>query len=417
MTEFSTGSGSGAPVRAGRPLRVCHLAYTFYENDNRVIRYAEALADGGGQVDIIALRRPGQSRVGSSNRVRVYRVQRRALNERRALAYLLKILWFFVKSSALLTVLQLRRRYDVVHVHNVPDFLVFAAAVPKLMGARVILDIHDILPELYAGKFGSREQSAVFRSLLLVERLSSAFADHVIVANHLWHAKLIARTVDFQKCTPILNYPDLRLFKPVAVAQRGKGGKFIVLYPGTLNHHQGVDIAVKAFALVKDRMRDAEFHIYGEGPARAELERLVRERGLGDQVKLLDRVPLDEVAAVMASADVGVVPKRADGFGNEAFSTKILEFMACGVPVIVSRTHIDSHYFDDTLVHFFAPGEDGDLARALLWVYEHRSEHEQWIRVARAFAVHQSWQERAVDYLGVIDSLVAMADYREVVTH
>ena len=143
------------PVDSDRPLNVCHLAYTFYETDNRVMRYAEALAARGDRVDVIALRRADQATSGTSNGVRVHRIQRRSVNETAAWMYLLKIVWFFVKSAAYLSVLQFRRRYDVVHVHNVPDFLVFAAVVPKLFGARLILDIHDVLPELYAGKFGA----------------------------------------------------------------------------------------------------------------------------------------------------------------------------------------------------------------------------------------------------------------------
>ncbi len=406
MRKRAVSSTSTDPCSDQRPLRVCHLAYTFYENDNRVIRYAEALADQGDQVDVISLRRDGQDRNGRSGRVHVHRIQRRGVTEKRAWDYLLKILWFFIQSSLYLTVLQVRRRYDIVHVHNVPDFLVFAAWAPKIMGAQIILDIHDILPELYAGKFGASEGSVVFRMLLTVERVSCRFADHVIVANHLWFDKLVQRAVPSHKCTTIMNYPDLKLFRPSSARRKHCEAKFIVLYPGTLNQHQGVDIAVRAFALVSECMPDAELHIYGEGPARPALELLIRNLRMGDRVRLMDRVPLSDVAQVMASADVGVVPKRADGFGNEAFSTKILEFMACGVPVVVARTKVDAHYFDDTVVRFFAPGQDADLASALLWVYEHRSEHAEWISAAHAFAVRYSWQARVVDYRSVIGLLL-----------
>jgi glycosyltransferase involved in cell wall biosynthesis len=395
-----------ATRRDGHALRVCHVAYTFYENDNRVIRYAEALADRGDVVDVIALRRAGQSSRGVTNGVRVHRIQRRSVNERGALSYLCKLVWFLCKSMALLTVLQFRRRYDVVHVHNVPDFLVFAALVPKMMGARVILDIHDILPELYCGKFGSEQQSAIFRALLHVERVSCRFADHVIVANHLWHQKLIRRTVAADKCTAIMNYPDLRLFMP-APQPRSVDVPFVFLYPGTLNHHQGLDIAIDGFSEACERMPGAELHIYGEGPARPMLLEKAAQPHLAGRIRIMDRVPLQEVSRLMAAADVGVVPKRADGFGNEAFSTKILEFMACGVPVIVSRTQVDAHYFDDTLVRFFEPGSAADLARAMTWAYEQRGAHGELVARARGFAVRNSWQERAVDYLQIIGRLTA----------
>jgi glycosyltransferase involved in cell wall biosynthesis len=408
VTDVSSekiGIRHGASTR--RPLRICHLAYSFYDADNRVIRYAETLAERGDEVDVISLRRADMKWHDLNGSVRIFRIQRRAVTERHAWMYLVKILWFFIRSSVLLSLLQLRKRYDVVHVHNVPDFLVFAAALPKLMGARVILDIHDILPELYAGKFGVGRHSPVFRFLLHIERLSCQFADHVIVSNHLWHATLIQRSVHANKCSTMLNYPDLRVFRPGALDTKGGADKFIILYPGSLNHHQGVDIAVKAFALIKDRMPVAELHIYGEGPGYSDLLRLIAECGLKEHVRLLKPLSLAKIAEVMAAADVGVVPKRAEGFGNEAFSTKTLEFMACGVPVVVSRTKIDAYYFSDTVVSFFTPGDETHLAEVLLEHYTQRSNHAGRIEAARELAMLYSWQERAGDYRNLIESLVA----------
>ena len=396
-------AGDGAARSAPKQLRVCHLAYAYYENDNRIIRYAEALAERGDDVDVIALRRRGQRCLDRSVGVRVFRIQRRSMTERTAWSYLPKLLWFVLQATVVVAFRHLRKRYDIVHVHNVPDFLVFAALVPKLTGARVILDIHDIVPELYAGKFGDARLPSLIRCLLRVERLACWFADHVIVSNHLWADKLVRRSVPAWKCTTVLNYPDLRKFRP---KHRRPDGRFIALYPGTLNHHQGLDIAVKAFARVKDRMPTAEFHIYGEGPARSQLAQLAREYGVSDRVVLKDRVPFDQISDIIASADLGVVPKRDDGFGGEAFSTKTLEFMACGVPVVVARTRVDAYYFDDSIVRFFTPGDEEDLAAALLEMYQHRSNCGAQVSAARAFAIRNSWQERVADYQQLIEELV-----------
>jgi glycosyltransferase involved in cell wall biosynthesis len=391
------------------PLRVCHLAYTFYETDNRVIRYAREMKSQGHDVDVIVLRRRGQPLISYSDGVRVMRIQRRSVTETAAVVYFAKLVWFLIKATALLTGLHLRRRYDIVHVHNVPDFLVFAALVPKLTGARLILDIHDIVPELYLGKFGRNDQSRVFRTLLIVERASCSFANHVIVANDLWHETLVRRSA--QHCTTILNYPDISLFKPAPAALRKTEGPFVFLYPGSLNHHQGVDVAVRAFSLVKNEMPNSEFHIYGEGPARPLLIKLVHDLGMEDRVRMMRRVPLTEMADIIAAADVGVVPKRADGFGNDAFSTKILEFMASGVPVIVSRTRVDEHHFDSTLVRFFVSGDEGDLAAAMLDMFKNRGEALARADAAQKFAELNSWQKRSGEYHGLIDSLVGRDRY------
>jgi glycosyltransferase involved in cell wall biosynthesis len=367
------------------------------------------MASRGNEVDVIGLRiagTPWRPITKTFNGVRSLRIQRRASNEQHAWVYLLKIAWFFIKAAALLSISPLRRRYDVIHVHNIPDFLVFAAIVPKLFGTRVILDIHDVVPELYVGKFKTTDRTLVFRALLWTERSACRFADHVIIANHLWYDKLVARSVPAEKCTPMLNYPDLRMFQTMSEEQKLRSGRFLMLYPGSLNHHQGLDIAIRSFARVKDRMPDAEFHIYGEGPALPDLIQQVKDSGLEGRVRFMAGIPLTEMAAVMSSADLGVVPKRAEGFGNEAFSTKILEFMASGVPVVVSKTRVDSYYFDEKVVRFFKSSDDADLARVLLEVYAQRGNHDAWIQAARELAIHFSWQERGADYRQIVDSLV-----------
>jgi glycosyltransferase involved in cell wall biosynthesis len=385
---------------------VCHIAYTFFDADNRVMRYVQALSSRGDQVDVIALRQPDQAwREAGADGVRHFRIQRRSPTEKGPLAYLLKLLWFCLKSSLLATALHVRRRYDVVHVHNIPDFLVFSAWLPKLLGASVILDIHDVVPELYAGKFGAGGESRTFKALVAVERLCCRSADHVIIANDLWRTKLVARSVADGRCTTFLNYPDLDIFRPAAAEEKSAARGFRILYPGSLNYHQGLDLAIRAFAKVHAQMPDADFHIYGRGPTLPDLIRLSKELGLEDRVRFMEGVSLLQIAPIMASASVGVVPKRNEGFGSEAFSTKIFEFMACGVPVIVSRTRIDAHYFNDALVNFFEPGNADDLADVLLRTYQDRAGQAARVQAARAFAEHYSWQNRSGNYCALIDSL------------
>jgi hypothetical protein len=101
------------------------------------------------------------------------------------LVFLFRLLKFFFISSFLLTIKHIKNSYHLIHIHSVPDFEVFAALVLKLTGAKVILDIHDIIPELYISKFEMDENSFQFKLLSLIERLSVAFSDHVIIANHI----------------------------------------------------------------------------------------------------------------------------------------------------------------------------------------------------------------------------------------
>jgi glycosyltransferase involved in cell wall biosynthesis len=381
------------------------VSYSFYESDNRVRRYAETLVKLGYSVDAVALRArdtlPKQEWISG---VRVFRIQRRAKDEKNRFDYFWKMLSFFIRSSVFLTREQRKQRYDLIHVHSLPDFEVFAALYPKLTGSKVILDIHDIVPEFYASKFNSSSRSLTFKMLVGVERMSAAFSDHVIVSNHIWEKRLQDRSVKERKLTTILNYPDTRIFRP-----RGRSrtdGKFIILYPGSLNYHQGLDVAIRAFSLIRDKASNAELHIYGSGGEFASLKLLIAELGLQHRVLLKGSLAIDEMASVIENADLGVVPKRKDGFGNEAFSTKILEFMALNVPIIIPDTEVDTHYFDNTVAKFFCAGDDTSLADAMLLMISDRGLRETLAQSATKFVENYSWEVNKEVYLGLVDSLV-----------
>jgi glycosyltransferase involved in cell wall biosynthesis len=220
----------------GSAMKACMLAYTFYDADNRVRRYAEALVKRGDQVDAIAVAREGQPAFEIIQGVRVFRIQKRLIDETGPVSYLIKLVLFFFRSAWLVTIKHLREPYDLIHVHSVPDFEVFATLIPRLMGARVILDIHDIVPEFYASKFKVGERSIVFRLLVFLEWLSIAYSSHVIISNHLWQKTLVGRSVRPEKCTTLINYPDLTIFWRRPSPARNQD-EFVMCYPGTLAWH------------------------------------------------------------------------------------------------------------------------------------------------------------------------------------
>jgi glycosyltransferase involved in cell wall biosynthesis len=274
-----------------------------------------------------------------------------------------------------------------------------------LIGARVILDIHDIVPEFYASKFKVGKSSFVSCGLLLAERLSAAYSNHVIISNHIWYKTLTQRSVSPEKCTAIINYPDLTIF---SLRPRGtsRNGDFVMCYPGTLNWHQGLDLAVRAVSLLREKVPQLKFLIIGDGPDREKLATLVKELHLEDRVVLKGFVPIEEVADTMANVDLGVVPKRNDSFGNEAFSTKIMEFMAMGVPVVAAQTCVDQYYFNDRLVQFFQPEDVEDLAAKILGVIRDRARQHELSANGLEFIAENNWGIKKDMYLNLVDQVI-----------
>jgi glycosyltransferase involved in cell wall biosynthesis len=385
--------------------KICMLTHSTYDNDNRVRRYAESLARRGDQVDVIALS-GGCVPLGTEeiNGVTVHRVQQRERNERSRWTYAWRMIRFFLVSSFFLTRRHRRVRYDLIHVHNVPDVLVFAAWYPKWTGAGLILDIHDILPELFASKFKAKKNDGYVGLLKIMEKASATFADHVIVSNDIWHETLISRAVSSAKCSVFLNHVDSAIFfrRP----RTREDGKLLILFLGSFHWHQGLDIAINAFARLKDKVPNAEFHIYGGGGDReSDLIQLIEDYKLEGRVKFCGSLSLEKIADVISTADLGVVPKRANSFGNEAYSTKIMEFMSQGVPVVASRTKIDSLYFDDSMVRFFRSEDVQCMADAMLEVIQNAPLRESLVAAGYKYVECNGWDTRRGAYLDLVDGL------------
>ena len=291
----------------------------------------------------------------------------------------------------------------MIHVHNIPEWLVFAVWLPKLFGARILLDIHDLVPELFSAKFNRSGVSIVEPALRAVEALSCRFANHVIISNHLWRDRIVARSISDSKCSVFFNNIDPDLFYPRSRTRQDD--RKIVLFPGTLQWHQGVDIAIRAFPKVLEKVPTAEFHIYGCGGVLNDLMALVKDLRLEKKVLFCTPVALKDVPQLIANADLGVVPKRAHSFGNEAYSTKIMEFMSQGVPAVISRTAIDSYYFDESQVRFCESENVESFAAGIIEVLTDEGLRQRLVRNASAYVARNHWGRRKQEYLDLVDGL------------
>jgi glycosyltransferase involved in cell wall biosynthesis len=274
-----------------------------------------------------------------------------------------------------------------------------------MMGAKLILDIHDIVPEFFASKFKTSPKSPYIRALKTIEKISAAFVDHVIISNDLWMKTLTSRSAPREKCSVFVNQVDPAIFYPRKRSRND--GNFIVIFPGTFQWHQGLDIAIDAFARVRQKMPNAEFHLYGDGGStEGSLREQARRLGIADAVVFKGCVPLDRIPEVIANADLGVVPKRANSFGDEAYSTKIMEFMSQRIPVVCSRTKIDTFYFDEGTVRFFPSGDSEALAEAMIDVLNHKSLRDHMIARGTEYVCQHNWSMNRNKYFSLVDTLI-----------
>jgi len=383
----------------------CAVAYSIYEYDGRVRRETEALRREGYDVDVICLGEKGKPGQAVMDGVRLHRVQRREVNERYLVQYICRLARFFLVAFFKLTLLSLKNRYALIHVHNLPDFLVFTTVVPKLRGAKVILDIHDVLPEFYARKFAVPMSHGCVRLLIFLERLSMRYADHVLTVTDIWRERLMERGVAPDKCSVILNAPDEQLFPQSMFPIRNNGAPIKLIYTGTLKEHSGIDVILRALHRLKSASAAVLLDVYGMGEEKDRLLRQVQSLGIQDMVHFHDAVPIAHMRDVLARSDIGIDPKKAGIYSGETLSVKSMEFLATGVPAIVSKTRAASLYYDDSMVAFFQPEQPDDLARLIVELSRSPERREMQRRNGRKFFAMHSWSVYRSKYLAIVRDL------------
>ncbi|MEO8509651.1 MAG: glycosyltransferase family 4 protein [Chloroflexota bacterium] len=386
------------------PPRHCMVVDNYYP-DIRVEREARALAHRGHEVDIICLRNEGEPALERADGITVHRLPVRRKRGESLGVQLLEYVSFCVRAGVLLTRRHLQRRYDVVQVHNVPNFLVFSAIAAKLSGTPIILDMHDLMPEFFASRFGGRPDSLRMRLVRLEERLSAAFADQLLTVTDLWAGALIERGQRPERVGVVMNLPDEELFAPVPPQIREAPDPLTLVYHGTITFRYGIDILLRALATVRAR-RSVKLVLHGRGEYLPEVERLIDELGLHDAVEVSTALlPTGELQAIIGKADIGIVPNRRDVFTDGILPTKLMEYAALGIPAIVSRTSATEAYFSDEMVRFVPAGDPVALADAILELGAEPRTREALARQAQTFTEQHRWSDEAWRYVELVERL------------
>jgi glycosyltransferase involved in cell wall biosynthesis len=390
------------------------IAHTYYEEDPRVRREAEALVARGRSVDVIALRRPGDGPQGALNGVRITRIDVQRHQGAGLPVYLREYLSFLVRAGWAATRAHRRRRYRVVQVHSLPDFLVFAALPLKMVGVRVILDLHEAMPEFFRTRFPNVRSPLVRRLLLFQERLSIAFADRVLAVNELMADRLLGLGVPNEKLTIVPNAPDLSLFDPTGRPRRGfrEDGSLRVVYTGALTPTYELDVALDAIArLAVDRPDlEARLDLYGRGDSEASLRERAAGLGIDRRVTFHGRIPLEDVPAAVAAADIGIAPTRLDDFTKVSLSTKVFEYGAMGKPVVASRLPLVERTFAADAVLTYPSGDVAALAAGIARLADDPLEREARVAKTAIRVRDLGWAAEADRYAALVDRLARDRD-------
>ena len=385
--------------------RIALVSRSYFPDDPRLARQAAALTGAGATVEVVCLRRPnaGERAREEIDGVVVHRLGGTRLRGSRV-RYIIEYGTFFLDAAFTLASEHRRSRFALVQVANPPDALVGCGLPERLTGARLMLDIHDLSPELYASKFGAGTYPVGARLLELVERAATRLSSHVLVAGEPFRERLIERGLAAIRVTSIPNGPDERLFEPHLRSSADSGQ---LVYHGSLFDRYDLALALNALPGIRTRRPDARLEVWGEGPELEPLRRRAEEAGLGTSVTFHRPAPLREIPSLVANAGCGLSTLRSDCFTELAFPTKVAEYAQLGVPVAASRTAALTRVFPEDALAYYAPGDADGLARAVLSVLEDPARAAKQAERARTAVERLLWSRHAGKYLAVVEAVLA----------
>ena len=382
-------------------MKVCMIAYAQYGPDARIKSYVKTIQRAGGSVDLFVLREAGKGDIEENGNVRLYYLVDKYQGSQ-SILYVLSYVLFFLKALCKVSYMTLRRRYHAVHVHNMPNFIIFAAAVAKVLGARLLLDVHDLMPVNYMVKFGVGDTHPLIRLLVCEQKLSARMASHVLCADHMQKRYLEDICgIPADKIMVIMNLPDEEAFRKRVAPKRD--GKFHLIYHGTIAKRLGIDVLLWAIAKIADEI-PVSLSIYGNGDYLSEALRLSDSLGLNGKVFFSKSYfPAEQISEMVSGMDLGIVGNRRS-LATERFMmpVKLLEYVYLGIPAVAPRLPIIQSYFDEETLAYYEPENVDDMARAIVELYRSPETRVLLAQKAAQFYKSHSWKVQGEQYMTLL---------------
>lgn len=392
-------------------MRIAMVVYAPYSRDARVRRYAESLAKKGHLVDIICLQenyKPAEKNI----RLIMFPLGRRRIN---LPWYFLEYAFFFIYAFVFLTWRSLFWKYAFIHAHNMPDFLVFTALIPKLRGSHIILDMHDPMPELLMTKYRLKKDASLVRLVLFMEKMCFAFADRVLTANSEFKKIFINRNADLTgKIEVINNFPDQKLFK--YQKRSGQSSGFTLMYMGTIDERFALEIALEAMPKLIQKIPEIRLviipKIENEGSYYHHLLNRINNLKINNSVVINKPLSLEAISEEIRQADIGLTLVKKNLFTEKIMPLKLTEFLACGIPVIATKTALLEKTFSDKMICFLEKNTSEEFYRKVLELYRDKNLRKSLSGHAVLFFKKFNWATEEKKYGQIIKSLLPPTLYQ-----
>lgn len=386
-------------------MNICLIRHAYFPDDPRDRKQALALVETGHSVDVLCLKKKDQPLFECFKGVRVFRIP---LTHQRAgvYRYLVEYTLSFMLLSALLLIRFFKMRYSRIQVSTMPDFLVFTTILPKLFGARVILDLHEPVPELWIAKYGDR-LGILLMLQKIIERAAIDYAHTCITVTARLRERFGERGSDIRKISVIPNVCE-EVFEDVyskrsTVTPAAGDDCFCLVTHGLVEERYGHETVMSALDDLDNELASVHFYIYGDGEYKQRLiERADRCRSK-ERIHFVDYLPLESLIDRLLQASAAVIPTLKSPYSELVDTNKMYEYMALRIPVIASRLPSLEENFDDSCILFFEPGSHPDLARCIRELYHSKEKRLRLAKNAYERYAKMSWSETKKSYVALVE--------------
>jgi glycosyltransferase involved in cell wall biosynthesis/UDP-N-acetylglucosamine transferase subunit ALG13 len=389
--------------------RVCVIRLSTYFGDMSVQREVATLHEAGYETHVICMdeipknrkKEPNYQRELIVDGIHVYRMPTRRKKEGLS-RYAYDYLSFFFLAGLKVTKLHRQHPFDVIQVNTMPDFLVFATLVPKLLGAKIVVVMQEPVPELWQ----TMRFTPAPRPIKWIEQAALAYVDRTFTVTQQLKDAYVSRGANPDKISVILNVPAMSFLLEHAVdTPPVEPNHFTLVCHGAIEERYGHDTMLEAVALVKSKIPEIRLRIMGMGSYEDEFVTQISRLGLENHVDFLGWVTLAQMVQEIQAADVGIVAQKSSPYSNLVQTNKMYEYIAFNKPVLATRLKAVEAYFSSDALQFFEPNNPESLAEQILYLYRNPARRQTLVENARRLYELYKWDKQKLTYLSVYQEL------------
>jgi glycosyltransferase involved in cell wall biosynthesis len=386
-----------------KAINICMIAYTEYYTDARIKSYIMGLNDNSINVYLYCLE-DSFSKKDTNNKLKLIYLQKK-YQGKNAILYIFFYLLFFIKAFFIVSLGFFKYKFDVIHVHNIPDFIVFCAIIPKIFGKKIILDMHDVMTATFDTKFSGIGKKIIRGIILFQSKISILFSDVLVCANKGQMSYMISEGMKCDNTKIFLNLPNTNYFRRRSAFPNNN--YFSLIYHGTITERLGLDLIVKAVELASKHI-EVKLSVIGDGELKNELIEYCKSNNLINNIVVFSPfIPVNKLQEELEKHDAGIIGNRNSELSQKIMlPVKLMEYIAVGLPVVSPNLEVIREYIDEDMMLFYSADDVKDMATKIILLSKDSKLRENIIENSQRFFESHNWEKQKEEYVGLIKSLI-----------